>query len=304
MGRTVLSYRVEPSDANRIVTATDAISELTRRRGWYVRIGNYTETFCQRCGEPSYGVMSTPWHRFHSAIASTSPRIAGVLNAAKAFLRRRPPFEDAAGNINIPLLLSRVRFPVYGLRGERSGLRLRELSWVGQGNGRRIDRVRFLYAASGEGGPERAIALTQGVEVGDATAADRLFSELQAIVGLVTSHGSEALRREYRRSGNVHRDWNLVGLHSAGKRRLNVTIGGRPMEVEFAYWSKPESVTLAYAARDGHTILATSVGMSHVALLALFKTMAVLQMDPEAQADHQQGYEEARVIVNPLSIQR
>ena len=161
MGRTVLSYRVEPSDANRIVTATDAISELTRRRGWYVRIGNYTETFCQKCGEPSYGVMSTPWHRFHSAIAITSPRIAGVLNAAKAFLRRRPSFEDAGGNINIPLLLSRVRFPVYGLRGERSGLRLRELSWVGQGNGRSIGRVRFLYAASGEGGPERAIALTQ-----------------------------------------------------------------------------------------------------------------------------------------------
>ena len=41
---------------------------------------------------------------------------------------------------------------------------------------------------------------------------------------------------------------------------------------------------LAHIMRDGDSILATSIGITHVRLLSLLKTMVVLQRDPETLA--------------------
>ena len=49
---------------------------------------------------------------------------------------------------------------------------------------------------------------------------------------------------------------------------------------------------LAHIMRDGDSILATSIGITHVRLLSLLKTMVVLQRDPETLAGHQQEYEQ------------
>ena len=67
---------------------------------------------------------------------------------------------------------------------------------------------------------------------------------------------------------------------------------GAPGGVELAFWWEPEPVVLAHIMRDGDSILATSIGITHVRLLSLLKTMVVLQRDPETLANHQQEYEQ------------
>ena len=119
----------------------------------------------------------------------------------------------------------------------------------------------------------------------------RLSRELDAILSLVTSHGSEELKGEYQRRGNIHRDWNLARISRAERRRLTVEVDGAPGGVELAFWWEPEPVVLAHIMRDGDSILATSIGITHVKLLSLLKTMVVLQRDPETLAGHQQEYE-------------
>ena len=49
---------------------------------------------------------------------------------------------------------------------------------------------------------------------------------------------------------------------------------------------------LAHIMRDSDSILATSIGITHVRLLSLLKTMVVLQRDPETLANHQQEREQ------------
>ena len=99
------------------------------------------------------------------------------------------------------------------------------------------------------------------------------------------------LRREYLRRGNIHRDWNLSRISSAERRRLTVEVDGAPADVELAFWWEPEPVGLAHIMRDSDSILATSIGITHVRLLSLLRTMVVLQRDPETLAGHQQEYE-------------
>ena len=101
----------------------------------------------------------------------------------------------------------------------------------------------------------------------------RLSSELNAIMSVVPSHSTEALRREYHRSGNIHRDWNLARIRDSERRRLAVGIDGASIDVELAYWWKPEQVVLVCVASEARSITAASVGMTHVELLGALKTM-------------------------------
>lgn len=50
---------------------------------------------------------------------------------------------------------------------------------------------------------------------------------------------------------------------------------------------------LTHMMPEGHSILATSVGITHVELLNTLKMMAVLQRDPGALDKHQREYEES-----------
>ena len=224
------------------------------REGWY----GYAplsddersyETFCQRCGEHSTGGRATTYH-------------AGGA-----------PYEDAEGRIDMPRLLASAAFAVYGLNGSPLGLGLRSVGW-GTGGGRRtVDHVSFTYAAEGPGGRRRAVELSQGIDVAGTSAEGRLLEEMRQVVSLVMGHGSEELRQEYLRRGNVHRDWNLERMGRTERRRLTITIDGAPIEAELAYWLAPEFVALAHLAPDDHSVLATAVGITHIELLALLKTM-------------------------------
>ena len=183
-------------------------------------------------------------------------------------------------------------FPVYGLKGNPLGLRLEDVGWSSKGNGRNVDRVTLTYVAGGPKGAQQAIELSQHADTTGVSNESRLSRELDAILSLVTSHGSEELKGEYQRRGNIHRDWNLARISSAERRRLTVEVDGAPGGVELAFWWEPEPVVLAHIMRDGDSILATSIGITHVRLLSLLKTMVVLQRDPETLAGHQQEREQ------------
>ncbi len=281
MGTIRLSYW-ELTQAGEIPKDPTRILESLRRQlGWRRRGWRRSDlsTFCQSCGDHSQGVTLTP------------PSPPGPLPTITRIFSRIS--EDTAGRIDVARLLARADFPVYGLKVSPLGLRLRDLGWVGARNRRSIVQVRFRYVAGGHNGPPRAVELTQ-MGIGGETAGDRLFAELQAIVGLVTSHGSEELRREYQRKGNVHRDWNLARISRTPRRRLTVEMSGVRAEVELAYWWKPQPAALAQVTLGRHPVLATSVGLTHIQLLTLLKTMTALQRDPGTLDDHQRAYDEAR----------
>ena len=244
--------------------------------------------YCQACRQRSTG---------HTAPALQSDgghREWHLSRLSRRILRRRAPFEGLDGCIDVVRLVNRARFPVYGLVGNPLGMRLHGVSWGGSRNGRAVHHVTLRYAADAASGPERAIVLSQGPGAMRETTVERLSSELDAIMSLVPSHSTEALRREYRRSGNIHRDWNLARIRDTERRRLVVGIDGASMDVDLAYWWKPEQVALAHVTSEGRSIMAASVGMSHVELLGALKTMVVLQAHPDTLAAHRREYAQAR----------
>ena len=252
------------------------------------------DMFCRTCGEKSIGGRAATYS--HEDTGNVLKRLLYWLKRKclfAAFLTRKSRYENEEGLIDLPRLLADAAFPVYGLKGSPLGLRLEDVGWSSKGNGRNVDRVTLTYVAGGPKGAQQAIELSQHADTTGVSNESRLSRELLAILSLVKSHGSEELRREYQRRGNIHRDWNLARISSAERRRLTVEVDGAPADVELAFWWEPEPVGLAHIMRDSDSILATSIGITHVRLLSLLKTMVVLQRDPETLANHQQEREQA-----------
>ena len=250
------------------------------------------DMFCRTCGEKS--VEGRAVTHSHEDTGNVLKRLLYQLKERRlfvAFLTRRSRYENEEGLIDLSRLVADAAFPVYGLKGSPLGLRLEGVGWSSKGNGRTVDRVTLTYVAAGPKGAQQAIELSQHADTTGVSNESRLSRELDAILSLVKSHGSEELRREYLRRGNIHRDWNLARISSAERRRLNVGVDGAPADVELAFWWEPEPMVLAHIMRDSDSILATSIGVTHVRLLSLLRTMVVLQRDPETLAGHQQEYE-------------
>ena len=83
----------------------------------------------------------------------------------------------------------------------------------------------------------------------------------------------------------------LIATTKDWKQRKMLREKGCPRGRILAFWWEPEPVVLAHIMRCGDSILATSIGVTHVRLLSLLRTMVVLQRDPETLAGHQQEYE-------------
>ena len=246
-------------------------------------------TFCQRCGTHSFMEGTNP----HDPITDNFPQ--SLLSRLRwSLARRRPPFEDPGRQVDLSRLLARIGFPVYGIKGGPLGMRLREVEFGRRGSGYGVGRVSFLYVGVGPSLPRRALTLRQGVGASLKSTENRLDAELQAIICLVMTDGGEDLKKEYLGKGNIHRDWNLERIGRTPRRRLSLVANGKPVEVDLAFWLEPEPVTLAHLAPEGHTILATSIGISHVKMLGLLKTMVTLQNDPETLKEHRQAYRDAR----------
>ena len=251
------------------------------------------DMFCRTCGEKSVEGRAVTYS--HDDTGNVLKKLLYWLKKRRlfvAFLTRKSRYENEEGLIDLPRLVAHAAFPVYGLKGSPLGLCLEGIGWSSKGNGRTVDRVTLTYFATGPKGAQQAIELSQHADTTGVSNESRLSRELLAILNLVKSHGSEELRREYQRRGNIHRDWNLARISSAERRRLTVEVDGAPADVELAFWWEPEPVGLAHIMRDSDSILATSTGITHVRLLSLLKTMVVLQRDPETLANHQQEHEQ------------
>ena len=251
------------------------------------------DMFCRTCGEKSIEGRAATYS--HEGTGNVLKRLLYWLKRKclfVAFLTRKSRYENEEGLIDLPRLLADAAFPVYGLKGSPLGLRLGGIGCSRKGNGRTVERVTLTYVAGGPKGAQQAIELSQHADTTGVSNESRLSRELLAILSLVKSHGSEELKGEYLRRGNIHRDWNLARISSAERRRFTVEVDGAPGDVELAFWWEPEPVVLAHIVRDGDSILATSIGITYVRLLSLLKTMVVLQRDPETLAGHQQEHEQ------------
>ena len=267
-GTTMLTA-IEPASAELLSSSPHRVLEF----GWR-QFDNWPDNpqmFCRRCGEHSFGVREAP-----------APH------------RRSLPYQDAEGRINLASLLADVNFSVYGLAPRPLGLRLNYLGWSGERERGRPESVRFRYLGEGPARTTMALELRQSAGgVGEPTL-EQVYSELDAIVAIVRGHGPEELTREYALKGNIHRDWNLGQISRADRRRINVGIDGSRAEVELAYWWNPAPVALANVIIDGQRMLAASLGLTHVQMLVLLKSMVVLQGSQETVAGHQREYEEPR----------
>ena len=241
--------------------------------GYFGYVAFKGDMFCRTCGEKSVEGRAVTHSRKDNG--NVLKRLLYRLKERRLFvaaLRRNASYETVTGLIDLSRLVADAAFPVYGLKGSPLGLRLEDVGWSSKGNGRNVDRVTLTYVAGGPKGAQQAIELSQHADTTGVSNESRLSSELLAILSLVTSHGSEELRREYLRRGNIHRDWNLARISRTERRRLNVGVDGAPGEVELAFWWEPEPVVLAHIMRCGDSILATSIGITHVRLLSLLRT--------------------------------
>ena len=266
-GSTML-YRMDPGEAAQ--NSTDHQGILERLRQQLVQRSSGSETFCRRCGVQSVGVTGFA--------ASGSPR-------------RR--YEDAEGRIDIPRLLAAADSVIYGLNGCPLGLALQDLNWNSRGIRQTVGLVRIGYVGEGPAAAQRAIEVIQGITLREDSNADRLLTELRAIVNIVMSYGSEEIRREYRRRGNIHGDWNTLRLSISDRRRITIEVDRAPVEVEFAHWWTPEPVALAHLMPEDHPVMVASVGITHLQLLVALKTLVPLQRNPQTLAEHQQAYRES-----------
>ena len=218
-----------------------------------------------------------------------------------AQLRRRP-YLDAQGRIDLPRLVADATFPAYGLKGKPLGLRLRSLGWSDSGRGHIIGRVKFGYAAGEPGEPRRAIELAQGPDTMERSSPEgRLMVDLHAVESVVRGYSPKEVRQEYLRRGNFHRDWNLERISRTARRRLTIHVDGAPVKVELAYWWRPQLVVLARLVLADHPVLAASIGVSHIQLLEILKTMVVLQQDADTLAEHRRDYEQVRAQLSPMA---
>ena len=286
MGRSML-YRVAPGRANR---SQEYLVSLLRGQ-----LGQSDDAFCEACGAKSLSGRT----RTSSQRGGGNPLERLLLRLGRMLRRpvtaartRRKPYVDIQGRLDLARLLADAAFPVYGLKPGPHQLRLRGLRWGGGGRGRVIRNVGLTYAAEAPSEPRRAMELSQGGGVA-ASAEGRLMEDLHAVERVVRGYGPRESRQEYLRRGNIHRHWNLESIGRAPRRRVVVQIDGEPAKVELAYWWRPQLVVLARVVLGGNPVRAVSVGLTHVQLLPLLKTMVVLQHDPEALEEHRKGYEQA-----------
>ena len=113
-------------------------------------------------------------------------------------LRTRDLFVGDDGRLNLAKLLAAAPFPVYGLKGRPSGLRLRSPGWGGKGSPSTIDHVSFGYVAGHPNQPEKAVDIEQGLNVEHDTTEPgtegglmRAVVDLNAIEGLVHNYASK-----------------------------------------------------------------------------------------------------------------
>ena len=259
-------YRVDAGPAN--ILDSDSLEQQLEslRHQIALRWTHGDESFCQKCQRRS------------------------VWRDETRFGERRPAREDALGFAVLPSLLAEAPFVVYGLKGNPLGLRLSDLDWNTRGPGRAILR----YTSGEPDYPQRALDLIQNADLSREPSEERRMADLRAIISLVLGCTSVEQRESYKRRRNVHRFWNLDFVSRAPRRNVAIQIDGKHTEVELAHWQETQLIALAHLALDGRPALVVSLGISHVQLLGLLKSLVSLQSDSDALAEHDRDYRTSR----------
>ena len=296
MGQTIL-YRMEPSEANQRPTS---LLRLRESFLWQSRQPQ-DDTICQRCGTKSAGRGRTATYSNlgrDNLVKRLLLRLRWALSrsvtTAKVGGRHRVDAED---RIDLSHLLANATFPAYGLKHRPRGLRLRSLGWGSRGRGHIVSSVSLLYVTEEPSEPQRAIELSQAADINEDSSVSLRMADLRAVKSVVRSYGSRKLMQEYRSKGNIHRDWNLERISRTSRRQVTIHVDGESVKVELAYWWRPQPVVLAHIRLEHHSIRAASVGITHIELLTLLKTMTVLQHDPDVLAEHQQDNDQNRFVM-------
>lgn len=197
----------------------------------------------------------------------------------------RPKYLGTDGRIDLAVLVHDYSFPVFGLKGQPLGLRLRSPGWgssIGRGMLEPVYSIELGYVAGNPREPEKALSLSQ----------NRPLPELDSVEHVVENYCSQQLRNDYLRDGNFHRDWNEEQISKASRQHTTVHVGGQPVEVELASWEQPQQVVLAQLELGGHPATAAALNLSPPELLEALGTLVALQEDKEALDQHQQDFDE------------
>ncbi len=263
MSRRIM-YAYRPSPVTIVPAMVNWLQSL--REELASRWSDGRQNYCQRCRKDS------DW------------------NDELPFSEHRPAREDALGVGVLSRVLSDAPFAVYGLKGHSLGLRLSDLDWSARGPG----RVILRYTSGEPDYPQRALDLTQDADLSREPSEERMMAELRAIISLVLGCASTEQRESYERRRNVHRHWNLDYVSRAHRRNVTIQIDGKHTEVELAHWQEPQQIALAHLALDGRPALVVSLGLSHVQLLGLLKSLVALRQDADALAEHDRDYRTSR----------
>ena len=278
----------------------DRVRGLFDRRPWQANM------VCPKCGVKSgggWGAAMAFRHPPRNPILRVLFQLRHRRRSARAIaeMRRRNPFIDGDGRVNLAGLLAAVPFPVYGLKGRPLGLRLMIPGWGGRGTPETIDRIHFGYVAGHPSQPDKAVHIDQDLNVDDETAAPdtvgnlrRVMADLSAVGSLVRNYASKERRETYFYQGDFHRDWNQERLQKTPRRQAIVQAGGMDVDVQITSWDEPQRVILARLTVGGHRLLAASLNLSWEALQEALTTLVVLQEDQETLADYQKDLDEVR----------
>ena len=203
--------------------------------------------------------------------------------------RLQRPFVDTDGRLKLAELVEAAPFPVFGLKGEPLGLRLRSPGW-GSHSTHGIDEVTFGYVRGAVFEPNAAMELVQGLRLKDPGDEHSLLSVVES---LLRNYAPQVQRTSWFERGNFHARWNQQRIAEASHDQAEIHVGGETVMVKLAYWEE-EAVIIAQCQPGVHPLLAGSLNLSRHELTQALETLVVLQDDQEALAEHQAGHDEAR----------
>jgi hypothetical protein len=202
--------------------------------------------------------------------------------------RHQGPFVGADGRLSLAKLVAAASFPVFGLKGEPLGLRLRSPGW-GSGGTPGIGETTFGYVRGAVREPNAAMELVQGSRLKDSGDEHSL---LGAIESLLWNYAPQVQRTAWIERGDFHARWNLQHIAEASHDQTDIDVGGETVLVKLTYWEE-EAVIIAQWQLREHPLLAGSLNLSRHELAQALGTLVVLQDDQGAVAEQQVGYDEA-----------
>lgn len=240
------------------------------------------------------------WLRFRWRMSRTMARAARLSPETRGRRYMRPDMR-----LDLAALVADMPFPVYGLIGHPSGLRVQSPGH-GSGGGFKGSRptrsIHFGYVFGDRRSPSKAMYVEQdnGLDQ-DETRVD--MAEGSAIRSLLGNYGPKTdmsgadprrfIEEMQRRREIENRDWNWERIRNAPRRMVTLEIGGSPVDAEIASFETPLPVNIARLPLQGSVLIASSLGLSPKEFSEALSTLTELRENSDALAEIVRDFEEA-----------